>query len=234
MSFHPIDLWTAEYEMGGIPSSARETPSGAVVWAYELLRQREFLLRTAVDVGCGKGRNSLFLARQGMTVTAMDFIPDAIDHLNQTTRAEGLESKIRAHRFDVTEPWPLEPAGADLVVDAFCFKHIIDSGEREAYKQSLIRTIRMRGHYLISFASIGDGYYGRYVVRENEDGVQLAVDPANGIPSLLFDRDHIIRFFGPELDLYAEIHHNKPSAMHGRLYKRSTYALLFQVNPKKP
>ncbi len=227
-------LWEAEYQMGGIPSSLRTTPSGAVEWAVKELRRQNFRLRTAIDVGCGKGRNSLYLAAQGMNVTAMDFTSNAIAELDKEATKKGLTEKIRAIVYDVTEPWPIALNDNDLVVDAFCFKHITGSESRQAYKQNLLRALSVRGHFLISFASIGDGYYGHYIQSSSTDeGTALAIDPANGIESVLFSRNHVVDFFAPELDLCGEMQHNKPSAMHGRIYKRETYALLFRRRPHR-
>lgn len=228
-----IDKWTLEYQQGGIPSSVRTTPSGAVVWAVETLKRQSYPLREALDIGCGKGRNSLYLAQQDMHVTAMDFTPNAIEHLNEEAKAQKLDNKIRAIVHDVTEAWPIAEHSMDLAVDTFCFKHITPYEARVAYKQNLLRALHSRGHYLISFASIGDGYYGQYVTEQVErDGEEeaLIADPANGIPSVLFSRKQILNFFLPELDLFAEIHHNKPSEMHGKTYERSTYALLLGHN----
>jgi SAM-dependent methyltransferase len=230
-----IAKWAAEYDKGGIPSSARETPSGAVTWAVQELKQQNYPLREALDLGCGKGRNSLYLAEQGMHVTAMDFTPNAIRHLEESAREKNLSEKIRPLLMDVTEPWPIPPASMDLVIDTFCFKHITHREARDGYKEQLLRSLRTRGHYLISFASIGDGYYGQYIVQSPEaegEEVQLAIDPVNGIESVLFTRKHVLCFFEPELTLFAEIHHNKPSEMHGETYQRSTYALLLRHNPR--
>lgn len=226
-----IDKWKLEYLHGGIPSSVRETPSGAVTWAVEAMRRHGFPLRTALDLGCGKGRNSLFLARQGAEVTAIDFVPDAVAALEQSARSEGLSHKIRPLLYDLTEPWPVASASMDFVVDAFCFKHITPYAARQHYKQELLRVLRTRGHYLVSFASIGDGYYGRYVVERREvDGEEehLVADPGNGIESILFTRKRVLGFFEPELSACMELHNVKPSDMHGESYPRDTYALLLQ------
>jgi len=226
-----VDAWTAEHEMGGNPSSKRITPSGAVIWAVEQLRAHKSALRTVTDIGCGKGRNSIYLAQQGMQVTAMDFTPQAIRHTNDVAAEHKLEKKIRAITYDVTEDWPIAPASMDLVVDAFCFKHITAAEGRAAYKENLLRILRTHGHYLISFNSIGDGYYGRYVidrVHVNDEELHLVVDPANNISSVLFTPQHILEFFGPQLDLFAEMHHNKPHEIHGQVHESSIYAMLLK------
>lgn len=224
------ELWGMEYTRCGIPSSSRTSPSGAVVWAYEELKRRGYPLRTALDVGCGKGRNSLYLAQQGMSVTAIDFTPDAVSALIQAGQLAGVSSSIRPLVYDATEPWPVPDNSMDLVVDAFCFKHIVGHDARTAYRQSLLRTLSARGHYLVSFASIGDGYYGQYVADPRGDGAAeeaVVVDPVNGIESVLYSKKRLVQYLYPELDVVAEHHNAKPSAMHGREYPRSTYALIF-------
>lgn len=232
----PVDLWQDEYETGGIPSSARTSPSGAVVWALDKLNQAHARLRTAVDAGCGKGRNSLFLAHKGLQVTALDFTPSAVAALEAAALAEGLNGRVRTHVHDVTEPWPVGREDVDLVIDAFCFKHITSRDERLLYKENMLNVLGLRGHYLISFASIGDGYYGQYIRKQKPEGQpgpeEIIIDPVNGIESVLYDREHVLAFFAPELDLFAEVKHNKPSMMHGHTYERETYALLFRRNPK--
>lgn len=225
-----VDLWTAEYESGGIPSSIRNTPSGSVVWAVAELRHRNARLATAVDVGCGKGRNSLYLASQGMKVTALDFTPNAVETLEKEAVAANLQGSIRAMVHDVTEPWPIGRDDVDLVVDAFCFKHIAPHELRQAYRRNMLGVLSMSGHYMISFASIGDGYYGRY--RANPDDASaiedVALDPVNGIESVLFTRRRILEFFAPELSLCCEVKRSKPVTMHGAEYERETYAMLFK------
>lgn len=226
-----IKKWELEYRQGGIPSSVRMTPSGAVTWAVNILQRDNLPFRTALDLGCGKGRNSLFMARLGVDVTAIDFVSDAINELEHSINQETLSGKIRPVVYDLTEPWPIPDASVDFVLDAFCFKHIAPFAARQHYKKELLRVLRTRGHYMISFASIGDGYYGQYVVdKQDYDGEEehLVSDPGNGIESILFTRQRILKFFEPELCLYKELHNNKPSNMHGEPYPRDTYALLFQ------
>lgn len=46
----------------------------------------------ALDLGCGNGRNSLYLAANGFDVTAWDKNPASIDNLERIRQAEGLEN----------------------------------------------------------------------------------------------------------------------------------------------
>ena len=46
----------------------------------------------ALDLGCGNGRNSLYLAANGFDVTAWDKNPASISNLERSRQAEGLEN----------------------------------------------------------------------------------------------------------------------------------------------
>ncbi len=57
----------------------------------EMLIQRDkLLLGDALDLGCGDGRNSVFLAQNGFSVTAVDKSHNAIESLSDVTRRYGL------------------------------------------------------------------------------------------------------------------------------------------------
>ena len=79
-----------------------------------MLQQNQHLLPTAgdaLDIACGLGANALFLAQQGLTTTAWDSSPVALEKVQAFARARNLEiiteqvdleSDITIHRqFDV-------------------------------------------------------------------------------------------------------------------------------------
>lgn len=224
----PARRWLAR---AGDDHHAPQEPSPAVVWAWDELKKHNRAVKHAVDAGCGRGRNSLFLARKGVEVTALDFTPSAINALKLAAHAARLDDKVRALVYDVTEGWPVQQHGIDFVVDAFCFKHITGNAIRLAYKQNIIQALDVRGTFLIAFDSVGDGYYGRYITEHCGDGSALCLDPATNLQSVLFTRDHVVNFFAPEFRLLAEsTGAEKPRAGGG--VSRAPRALLFERNPK--
>lgn len=66
--------------------------------------------KNALDIACGNGRNSLFLAEKGFTVDAVDISTVATDHLT------GRHSRIHAIRQDI-DTWNIAPHQYDLIVD---------------------------------------------------------------------------------------------------------------------
>lgn len=56
----------------------------------------------ALDMGCGSGRNALYLAQQGFQVTAVDTNPHALAGLQQIAQEEGLEG-VAIRQYDLNQ-----------------------------------------------------------------------------------------------------------------------------------
>jgi 2-polyprenyl-3-methyl-5-hydroxy-6-metoxy-1,4-benzoquinol methylase len=76
--------------------------------AWQLPRGR------ALDIACGKGRNSLYLAELGFEVAAMDISTVALDEAR--TRAQSKQLRIDWRQTDL-EVVQLEEAAFELVVN---------------------------------------------------------------------------------------------------------------------
>lgn len=70
--------------------------------------------RRVLDLGCGQGRNAVWLALQGHEVTGLDLSDTGIEQARALAREAGVEVDFRA--VDVVREWQPEPAGFDLVV----------------------------------------------------------------------------------------------------------------------
>lgn len=98
-----------------------------------------------LDVGCGQGRDALFIARLGHEVTAIDQSPSGIRDLTNDAKAEGL--KIDAKVIDIRDcNW-----GSDydvIVVDRTL--HMLDIGDRLAVLSALVDSSKQGGFILIA------------------------------------------------------------------------------------
>lgn len=135
----------------------------------------------ALDLGCGRGRNTLFLAKSGFVTTGIDIVPELISGLNRQAEEQGLAGRVRAHCQSVTEPWPLGDSSIDVAVDTFCYKHQIEAAERARYRAELARDLRPGGFYMLTLAGDDDGYYGPLLARSPRKVARVITDPANGI-----------------------------------------------------
>lgn len=92
----------------------------------------------ALDLGCGTGTNSLYLARHGWRVVGVDLAPTAIRQARRKAKEAGLS--VEFHTADVTRLDFLQPP-FDLALDIGCF-HALDSEGWTHYRDQLRRLLR--------------------------------------------------------------------------------------------
>lgn len=103
----------------------------------EALALRECLeslsFRSCLELGCGTGKNTLFLMPKARTILAVDFSPEML-----AKAREKIQSKqVRFHRADISKPWNFTPQQFDLITFSLVLEHIEDLGHvfREASKK---------------------------------------------------------------------------------------------------
>jgi SAM-dependent methyltransferase len=97
----------------------------------------------ALDLGCGPGRNSLYLASAGFEVDAVDLSPTAVDWARQ--RADEAGTRIRflcGNAFTL----PALTGPYDLVYDSGCFHHL-PPHRRISHLALLDRVLAPGGHF---------------------------------------------------------------------------------------
>jgi SAM-dependent methyltransferase len=107
----------------------------------------------ALDVGCGTGDSSVYLAQHGWDVTGVDFVPKALDKARAKARAAGVP--VDFIHTDVTH---LSRAGLDttfqLIVDNGCL-HGMSDGDRDLYVQEITAAAAPGARLLIVAAKPG-------------------------------------------------------------------------------
>jgi SAM-dependent methyltransferase len=68
---------------------------------------------TALDLGCGAGGDTVWLARHGWTVTAVDISRTAVDRVLALARELGLQDRVTGERHDLAATFP--SGGFDLI-----------------------------------------------------------------------------------------------------------------------
>jgi len=218
------NAWDREYERGGIPSSYRVEPSGALRWALANWRlvTGGAAPRTALDAGCGTGRNAAYMASLGTRVLAFDNSAAALKI------ARRQDSSVLLLRHDLREGIPARDAAFDFIADIFVYKHLLEAAERAAYRGELARVLCTDGRLLLSLAERSDEYYGGCPVLDA--GHRLAVmDPHTGIGSVLFSLEELKEELNDRFELEMSWHKEKPGLMHGRTYLRRTLATLWRL-----
>jgi malonyl-CoA O-methyltransferase len=117
-----------------------------------------------LDLGCGTGRHTLWMAAGGATVTAVDFS----DGMMAAARQKAGADRVRFLVHDLHAPLPFPAATFDLVVSGLVVEHLRDL---DLFFGGARRVLRPRGRAIVS------GMHPAMYLR----GVQARFyDPASG------------------------------------------------------
>jgi SAM-dependent methyltransferase len=98
----------------------------------------------ALDMGCGAGVFSVWLAERGMDVTGLDLFPEAITMARALAEKKGVKAEfVCADLFSYAPDRPF-----DLVFDSGCL-HSLVGGDADSYKRQLLRWLNPRGDFVL-------------------------------------------------------------------------------------
>ena len=112
---------------------------------------------TALDIGCGTGDNSIYLAKHGWEVTGVDFVAKAIDKARAKAAANNVTVKfVHADATHLSS----EGVGSNfaLIVDNGCL-HGMSDEDRDAYVREVAKVAAPDARLLI-VAFIPGGSFG--------------------------------------------------------------------------
>lgn len=122
----------------------------------------------AIDLGCGHGRNAIFLASQGFSIEAVDYSRAAIEWARERVKETGTEVQLRHQSvFDLR----LEAGSYDLVYDSGCFHHL-PPHRRRPYVELVVDALKPGGWFgLTCFRpESGSGYSDEEVYEKRSLG----------------------------------------------------------------
>lgn len=96
-----------------------------------------------LELGCGTGKNTIFLAQIGATVHALDFSEGMIAKAKEKVQAEN----VRFEMADLTKRWNCEDGAYDLIVCNLVLEHIQDL---EHIFAEAARTLQPGGRFFIN------------------------------------------------------------------------------------
>ena len=111
----------------------------------------------ALDLGCGTGDSSIYLAQHGWKVTGVDYVPQALEKAR--AKAAATSAPVDFVRADVTR-LSQENIGTNfgLIVDNGCL-HNMSDGDRNAYVRE-VTAVAAPGARLLIVAFLPGGRFG--------------------------------------------------------------------------
>lgn len=98
----------------------------------------------ALDLGCGTGSYSVYLAKQGYEVTGLDMFPRALEMGKERAKKEGVEVNWEQADLFTWQP----PQKFDFILDSGCL-HSLVGGDLAQYKKQIVSWLAPGGEYVL-------------------------------------------------------------------------------------
>ena len=136
--------WNQAYETGDFKNWDFGTASSELVALFAVNGLPQKGMR-ALDIGCGGGWESIFLAQCGFDVTGVDFSSNAIQLAKK--RAEDAKVQVDFKQGNALA-LPVEDESVDFANDRGCL-HVIPEEDRPRYVKEVLRVLKPGGQLLL-------------------------------------------------------------------------------------
>lgn len=147
---------------GETPWTFREPPKELV----ELVESGKIKPGKVLEVGCGEGYASIYLASKGFDVTAVDRSKRAINYAQKNAQEAGVSCSFLNINFENLDKIKDE---FDFVFDWRFLHEIIDEKERVQYIKNIANLVKEGGKYLSVSFSQESNLFGRNKIRKMEN-----------------------------------------------------------------
>tara|TARA_B100001029_G_C15008393_1_gene422593 strand:+ start:108 stop:761 length:654 start_codon:yes stop_codon:yes gene_type:complete len=132
-------------------------PSFAAINAIKIFKESS--IQRILELGPGQGRDTLFFARNGFYIDALDYSLSAIEDIVLKSKEYNLEDSINAKVFDVRKKLPYEDESFEG-----CFSHMLycmafSIDEIEKMNKEVNRVLKKGGINILTVRNTSDGDY---------------------------------------------------------------------------
>jgi SAM-dependent methyltransferase len=141
-------------------------PSEPAVKAAELFTKER--RQKVLELGCGQGRDTLFLAGGGFDVTALDYSERGLEDIREKAEQVGLSFRLATTCHDIRKRLPFDAGSFDA-----CFSHMVycmalTTAELEALSAEIRRVLKPDGLNVYTARNTQDPDYRTGIHRGDE------------------------------------------------------------------
>jgi ubiquinone/menaquinone biosynthesis C-methylase UbiE len=218
-------LWDKEHKNPNelLQMDSDEASSGVINFLDWLRGKRGADDLKGIELGCGKGRNVIFLAEHEIQATGLDFSPFAIKEAKR--RSKNIKNaKFLIH--DATTPWPFKNNSFDFAIDCFATSDIESKEGRFFAVSEMIRILKPGGFMFVYNMSPEDEYQ-KQLIEKSPASEKNAFIRKGGKFEKTFEKEELLDLYqGLKLLVHKRI--KKLATFNGTKYPCNHHWVIFQ------
>ena len=222
-------IWEREHQnpLVLLQMDAKHASSGVVPFWQWLQQHGATLPLQGIEMGCGKGRNALWLAGQGVAMTGFDFSAAAIAEATHRKQEQECGDLAQFVVHDATLPWPWKVDTFNFGIDCFASTDIETPQGRQAAVQELHRVLKPGGYVLAYLLSTDDEFHKEMIMQFPTQEVNTFLHPTTGKFEKAFDREEVLSLY-QGFQLVEERRMNKKTMFFNTEYSCSHLWMVFK------
>ncbi len=223
-------VWEKEYRNPKLISLAIEPIQSVKDWVRFLRREKgvEFSGLKILDLGCGNGKNSLYIAEQGEgnEVFGIDISKTAIEYANKLAAEKNVSATFKQGSIGVA--LPQSDNIYDIALDVTSSNSLSEK-EREMYLKETARVLKPGGHFFLrTLCKDGDAHAKTLIKTHPGKEKDTYTMPDLGLTERVFTKEDVIATYSPFftiLNIEKETHYTK---FNNRSYKRNFWVVCME------
>lgn len=203
MSDKHRDFWNREYKTSEhltLSTHPSEDLQKFCRWA-ERDYKREFLnpRGTVLDLGCGNGRNLIYMAESyGMRGVGYDISDVAIKDAEKMSEGLPIRYEVRS----IADLIDMPDESVTIILDMMT-SHFLKQAERAVLKAEILRVLRPGGWLFFKTFLADEDINVRRLLKEHPADEEFSyIHPKMGVYEYVYDEDRMRAFYEPEFEIH--------------------------------
>ena len=228
---HGVSFWDHEYTSPDHLSLSDEVSGDLLKFLRWLERQSKRRVvnptSSVIDVGCGNGRNLIYLANTyGMHGVGYDSSAAAIKAAKHLAAGTNLKFVVRS----MAGPLDLEDESQMLALDMMS-SHFLAAADRTQLRDELYRILKPGGYlFMKTFLKDGDLHTARLLEEHPGPEAGSYIHPVIGVPEYVYGEDELRAFLESHFTIQ-NVYISHKHVSRGKAKKRRTISIYAQKPP---
>ena len=132
-------------------------PSISAKKALNFLKEKK--INNIIELGAGLGRDSIFFAKNNITIQALDYSSSGIEIINHKIKKDNLSNYISTKLFDVREKLPFKDNSVDACYSHMLYCMALTTKDLEKLNNEIHRILKPNGLNIYTVRHTNDGDY---------------------------------------------------------------------------